>query len=126
MLCIVQETTHVNLLSHAAHHGMVAVFPGYTSPNGAYIYYHAQVLQNAVHRLLSANCGVCDTDMLCTTEQFQMSEIIGGSPYGAGTFAGADGSRQPTEMEKTRARNQGAHFAKIVKQLVKGKQAMGS
>ena len=46
-----------------------------------------------------------------------MSEITGGSPYGAGTFAGTDGSRQPTENELTIARFQGAHVAKIAKKL---------
>jgi NAD(P)H dehydrogenase (quinone) len=46
-----------------------------------------------------------------------MSEITGGSPYGAGTLAGADGSRQPSENELTIARFQGAHVAKIAKKL---------
>jgi len=46
-----------------------------------------------------------------------MSEITGGSPYGAGTLAGPDGSRQPTENELTIARFQGAHVAKIAKKL---------
>ena len=32
--------------------------------------------------------------------QSNLDEIHGGSPYGAGTFAGADGSRQPTKLEK--------------------------
>src|SRR5208283_2048517 len=46
-----------------------------------------------------------------------MGEITGGSPYGAGTLAGPDGSRQPTENELTIARFQGAHVAKIAKKL---------
>ena len=32
--------------------------------------------------------------------QTNLEEIHGGSPYGAGTFAGVDGSRQPTKLEK--------------------------
>ena len=32
--------------------------------------------------------------------QTNLEEIHGGSPYSAGTFAGVDGSRQPTKLEK--------------------------
>jgi NAD(P)H dehydrogenase (quinone) len=46
-----------------------------------------------------------------------MSEITGGSPYGAGTLAGGDGGRQPSENELTIARFQGEHVAKIAKKL---------
>ena len=31
--------------------------------------------------------------------QFDLSEIHGGSPWGASTLAGADGSRQPSALE---------------------------
>jgi NAD(P)H dehydrogenase (quinone) len=46
-----------------------------------------------------------------------MSEITGGTPYGASTLAGADGSRQPSANELTIARFQGAHVAKVAKKL---------
>jgi NAD(P)H dehydrogenase (quinone) len=46
-----------------------------------------------------------------------MNEITGGTPYGASTLAGADGSRQPSENELIIARFQGAHVAKIAKKL---------
>jgi NAD(P)H dehydrogenase (quinone) len=46
-----------------------------------------------------------------------MSEITGGTPYGASTLAGADGSRQPTENELEIARSQGQHVAEIAKKL---------
>ena len=46
-----------------------------------------------------------------------MNEITGGSPYGAGTLAGADGSRHPSENELVIARFQGEHVAKIAKKL---------
>ena len=46
-----------------------------------------------------------------------MTEISGGSPYGATTLAGADGSRQPSENELAIARFQGAHVAKIAARL---------
>jgi NAD(P)H dehydrogenase (quinone) len=46
-----------------------------------------------------------------------MSEITGGTPYGASTLAGADGSRSPSENELDIARFQGAHVAAIAKKL---------
>jgi len=46
-----------------------------------------------------------------------MSEITGGTPYGATTLAAADGSRQPSENELAIARFQGAHVAAITKKL---------
>jgi NAD(P)H dehydrogenase (quinone) len=39
-----------------------------------------------------------------------LSEVHGGSPWGAGTFAGADGSRQPTSLELEIAEIQGKSF----------------
>lgn len=45
------------------------------------------------------------------------SEITGGSPYGATTIAGADGSRSPSENELAIARFQGSHVAKIAARL---------
>jgi NAD(P)H dehydrogenase (quinone) len=36
-----------------------------------------------------------------------LDEITGGSPYGASTIAGGDGSRQPSENELKGARYQG-------------------
>jgi NAD(P)H dehydrogenase (quinone) len=46
-----------------------------------------------------------------------MSAISGGTPYGATTMAGADGSRQPTENELKVARYQGKHVAEITSKL---------
>jgi NAD(P)H dehydrogenase (quinone) len=46
-----------------------------------------------------------------------MSAISGGTPYGATTMAGADGSRQPTENELKIARFQGKHVAEITNKL---------
>ncbi|CAM0145793.1 unnamed protein product [Urochloa decumbens] len=47
---------------------------------------------------------------------FNMDDIRGGSPYGAGVFAG-DGSRQPSETELALAEHQGKYMASIVKKL---------
>jgi len=46
-----------------------------------------------------------------------MEEISGGTPYGATTLAGADGSRRPTENELAIARFQGKHVAQIAQKL---------
>lgn len=49
--------------------------------------------------------------------QMTLSEISGGSPYGATTIAGGDGSRQPSENELAGARFQGKHVAQIAAKL---------
>ncbi|KAL2684887.1 Minor allergen Alt a 7 [[Neocosmospora] mangrovei] len=43
-----------------------------------------------------------------------LSEVRGGSAWGAGTFAGADGSRQPSAKELELAEIQGQHFYETV------------
>jgi NAD(P)H dehydrogenase (quinone) len=50
-----------------------------------------------------------------------MSEITGGSPYGATTITGGDGKRLPSENELAIARFQGRHVATIARRLVTGK-----
>ncbi|KAG4973844.1 hypothetical protein AAZX31_11G117800 [Glycine max] len=47
---------------------------------------------------------------------FEMDSVRGGSPYGAGVFAG-DGSRQASETELALAEYQGKYMATIVKKL---------
>jgi NAD(P)H dehydrogenase (quinone) len=49
--------------------------------------------------------------------QMTLQEITGGSPYGATTIAGADGSRKPTENERVGARYQGRKIAEVAKLL---------
>ncbi|MCZ4092871.1 NAD(P)H:quinone oxidoreductase type IV [Sinorhizobium psoraleae] len=49
--------------------------------------------------------------------QMGLDEIKGGSPYGASTITGGDGSRQPSAVELEAARYQGAHVAKIAAKL---------
>lgn len=46
-----------------------------------------------------------------------IDEVKGGSPYGAGTIAAPDGSRQPSERELRLAHFQGKHVAGIAKKL---------
>lgn len=49
--------------------------------------------------------------------QMGVDEVKGGSPYGATTIAGGDGSRQPTEVELAGARFQGGHVAQVAAKL---------
>lgn len=49
-----------------------------------------------------------------------MEEITGGTPYGATTLAGPDGSRLPSENEMAIARFQGEHVATIAVNLRRG------
>lgn len=51
--------------------------------------------------------------------QMRMDEITGGSPYGASTIAGGDGSRVPSANELEAARFQGKHVAMIAAKLSK-------
>lgn len=50
-------------------------------------------------------------------ELLDISEVRGGSPYGASTLAGPDGSRQPTDKELALVRFQGRHVAAITHKL---------
>ncbi len=52
-------------------------------------------------------------------EQMTLDEITGGSPYGASTITGGDGSRMPSENELKMARFQGRHVAEIATKLAK-------
>jgi NAD(P)H dehydrogenase (quinone) len=49
--------------------------------------------------------------------QMGVDEIKGGSPYGASTITGPDGSRQPSKVELDGARYQGRHVAQIATKL---------
>ena len=50
-------------------------------------------------------------------EQFDISKVSGGTPYGAATLAGGDGSRQPDDRELKIARFQGKQVAEIAAKL---------
>jgi NAD(P)H dehydrogenase (quinone) len=49
--------------------------------------------------------------------QMTLDEVTGGSPYGATTITGGDGSRQPSENELAGARYQGRKVAETAKKL---------
>ncbi|KAK6526442.1 hypothetical protein TWF694_005028 [Orbilia ellipsospora] len=50
-------------------------------------------------------------------DMVDLSEVHGGSPWGAGTFAGPDGSRQPTDREKKLATIQGTSFWETISKV---------
>lgn len=77
-----QEMTITSTWTTLAHHGMVIVPIGYTTP-----------------------------------ALFDISQVGGGTPYGASTIAGGDGSRQPDERELGIARYQGEYVAKLAVKL---------
>ena len=77
-----QEMTITSTWTTLAHHGMLLVPLGYTTP-----------------------------------EMFDISKVSGGTPYGATTIAGGDGSRQPDERELAIARHQGKLVAGIAVKL---------
>jgi NAD(P)H dehydrogenase (quinone) len=52
--------------------------------------------------------------------QSKIDEVTGGSPYGATTIAGGDGSRKPSQNELEGARFQGRHVAEIAGRLMRG------
>jgi NAD(P)H:quinone oxidoreductase type IV len=52
--------------------------------------------------------------------QMTLTEISGGSPYGATTISGGDGSRMPSENELAMARFQGRHATQIAARLSAG------
>lgn len=49
--------------------------------------------------------------------QMRLDEVTGGSPYGATTISGGDGSRQPSRNELDGARYQGRAIAEAAKKL---------
>lgn len=63
------------------------------------------------HGMLIAGVPYTNQDLL------NMQEITGGTPYGASTLAGGDGSRQPSENELSIARSQGERVARIASRL---------
>lgn len=77
-----QEMTITSTWTTLAHHGMVIVPIGYTTP-----------------------------------ELFDISEVRGGTPYGASTIAAGDGSRQPSAVELKIARHQGETVARMAVKL---------
>jgi NAD(P)H dehydrogenase (quinone) len=62
--------------------------------------------------------GMIIVGLPCFQGLMRLDEITGSSPYGAGTIAGGDGSRQPSENELAVARYQGELVARTAKKLL--------
>jgi len=60
---------------------------------------------------------IVPVDYAGAPELFDISELRGGSPYGASTYAGGDGSRQPSANELAIARYQGEKVARLAMRL---------
>ncbi|HEU0098356.1 MAG TPA: NAD(P)H:quinone oxidoreductase [Allosphingosinicella sp.] len=58
--------------------------------------------------------------------QMRLDEVTGGSPYGASTLAGGDGSRRPSANELDGARFQGRHVADVARRLFPAGQGAGA
>lgn len=66
----------------------------------------------------TAHQGMCFVPMgYIDKAAFSYDEVHGSSPYGPGTYAGADGSRQPTALELGLCETYAKHFAKITAKL---------
>lgn len=55
---------------------------------------------------------------------FDLTAVHGGGPFGSGTLAAGDGSRQPSELEKGLAVTQGSSFTKVAHALKIGRAAL--
>jgi NAD(P)H dehydrogenase (quinone) len=91
-------------MSTLAHHGIIFVPFGYSKA------FHL------LTDLREAHGGKC-LSFVFVQMRVLMGDGILGSPWGAGTFAGADGSRVPTALEKEIANTQGKAFYEIVSKV---------
>jgi NAD(P)H:quinone oxidoreductase type IV len=79
---------------------------------------HETTISSFHHTLIHQGMIIVGVPYSCQ-QLMNMNEITGGSPYGAGTLAGTDGSRQPSENELQIARFQGKHVAEIASRLAR-------
>lgn len=87
-----------------------ASFVSTGTPQGGQETTHFTHLPNFVHHgMIYVPLGSADPSLL------SMDELHGGSPWGASTYAGATGTRQPSEIELKIAAVQGKTFAAKVK-----------
>jgi len=89
-----------------------ASFVSTASQHGGQETTHFSVLTNLLHMgmtVVGLDYGFAD--------QQRLDEVAGGSPYGASTLAGGDGSRQPSETDLGGARYLGARVARTAAKL---------
>ena len=71
----------------------------------------------AIHTMLMHHGMVCVGLPYSFQGQMRLDEVTGGTPYGASTIAGGDGSRQVSENELEGARFQGQYVARIAARI---------
>jgi len=103
-----QESTAMSTMSTIAHHGMVYVPLGYGTSMS--ILTNLEEVRGGTISSCFGSFGRCLTCLI-----FHLL----GSPWGAGTFAGTDGSRMPSKLELELAQNQGKHFYGVVSKAFK-------
>jgi len=90
-----------------------AAFVSSAGPGGGQESTYFSILTTLVHHgLIFVPLGYKHTNSLW---QGAKENVRGGSPFGAGTFAASDGSRQPTELELEVVGIQGREFYNVVK-----------
>ncbi|KAL1680961.1 flavoprotein-like protein [Schizophyllum commune] len=88
-----------------------SAFVSTASPGGGQEITISNTLSTLVHHgIIFVPLGYAQTFAQLTN----LNEVHGGSPWGAGTFAGGDGSRQPSALELEIAKTQGKQFWEIV------------
>jgi len=75
------------------------------------------ITQFVHHGMIYIPMGYTDGSM------FDNSVLHGGSPYGPGTYANGDGSRQPSDVELNLCVHYGKHFTRLATALKIGKEA---
>jgi NAD(P)H dehydrogenase (quinone) len=100
-----QESTFLAALSTYSHHGMVFVPLGYA---------HTFPLLTNLSEVHGGKKKKTPGESAFLNHCLS---LLVGSPWGAGTYAGTDGSRQPTALELEIATIQGKEFAKVVSKV---------
>jgi len=93
------------------HRKFASIFFSTASPGGGQETTALNTMSSLVHQgMIFVPLGYKNTFAQLTN----LNEVHGGSPWGAGTFAGSDGSRQPSKLELEVAQIQGKTFYETV------------
>ncbi|KAL1695269.1 flavoprotein-like protein [Schizophyllum commune] len=105
------DTTGQLWASGALSGKFVSVFVSTGTPGGGQEVTVANAMSTFVHHgMIFVPLGYAQAFAQLTN----LNEVHGGSPWGAGTYAGGDGSRQPSALELEIAKIQGKQFWEIV------------
>jgi NAD(P)H dehydrogenase (quinone) len=103
-----QESTVINSISTLAHHGIIYVPFGYSTA-------FAQL--STLNEVRDGAFFLLFLFLFIFLFVFSDGDCVVGPPWGSRTFAGGDGSRQPSKLELEVAENHGSSFTKIVSRL---------